>query len=403
MRIFFFTGWFPFPPDNGARIRLYNFIKQLSIRHEVFLVSLLQEDSNPENAENLNEFCHVMALHRLKPYNPKALSSFPGFFSNQPRSIFAGYNPAIKDSVQDLIKKINPEVIIASTLDVVNYLLDYLPGIPSVLIDHNCEFSVLKRSTEFIHGKLSKWRYELGWKKFAHWEAKICRLFDVVIMPTVEDKEKMLEFAPDIKNITVIPNAADTSLFDPSCWSPETGRLIYNGALTYDANLDAVNYFAEEIYPRIAQQMKGVQLVVTGRFDGVDTNQLTEDRGIKLSGYVEDIRTELYRSAACVIPLRKGGGMRLKIPEAMAAGVPVVSTSMGAEGLDCLHEEHLLMADTPSGLADAVVRVLTDRELALKLHQNGRKLIEDKYSWEISGKMFVNLVETVADQSISGS
>ena len=149
-------------------------------------------------------------------------------------------------------------------------------------------------------------------------------------MPTEEDKGKMQQYAPTVKNIHVIPNAADTDYYDPAKWSPENHVLLYNGALTYSPNFDSVLYFIEEIYPGLKKIFPDIQLLVTGRYDNVNVDRILNCPGITLTGYVKDIRDVLYRSAACIIPLRQGGGMRLKIPEAMAAGVPVVSTSLGA-------------------------------------------------------------------------
>lgn len=395
MKILFLSGWFPYPPNNGSRIRIYNFIKNLARKHEVFLVSLLQADSHPEDAKMLVDICRVVSLHRVKDFDPKSVSSFLGFLSTRPRSNFATYDPRVKVAVQDAIAQIRPDVIVASTLDVVEYL-PAQRGIPSVLIDHNCEFGMIKRNTEFIANRLAKWRYTLSWQKSARWEAQICRQFDAVVMPTEEDKKLMTDFYPWVTNISVIPNGADTDAFDPNFWAPEPNRLIYNGSLTYDANLDAIEYYLREIYPHVAAALPEVKLVVTGRTDGVDLGIVGRSQGVMLSGYVDDIRKELYRSAACVIPLRKGGGMRLKIPEAMAAGVPVVSTSMGAEGLDCVDQEHLLIADTPVEFAGAVVRLLTDEALSRRLRQNARALIERRYSWHTICGQFTDLVEEVA-------
>jgi glycosyltransferase involved in cell wall biosynthesis len=395
MKILFLSFWFPYPPNNGSRIRIYNFLKSLAIRHDVFLVSLLQEDSNPEDAAKLSDFCTVVSLHNSKRFNPRTPKSLLGFFSSRPRSIVDSYDPVVKSAVQKAINQVKPDVIIVSTLGVVEYVLENL-NTPSVLIDHNCEYAVLKRNAEFMSGALKRWRFELGWKKFARWEAKICQKFSAVLMPTEDDKRHMLEFAPHLTNIHVIPNGADTDYFDPMCWSPETDRLMYNGALTYIANFDAIEYYASEIYPLLKLNRPRVQLMVTGHTHSGDVQTINNWPGIELTGYVDDIRDVLYKSAACVVPLRKGGGMRLKIPEAMAAGVPVVSTSMGAEGLDCIPDKHLLIADTPQDFATAIERVLTDVELAKSLRQNARELIERRYNWNNLGDQFVSLVEQVA-------
>jgi glycosyltransferase involved in cell wall biosynthesis len=208
-----------------------------------------------------------------------------------------------------------------------------------------------------------------------------------------------LDFAPHLSNITVIPNGVDVDHFVPTNWSPEMNRLIYHGAMTYGANLDGVIYYSSSIFPLLKIKHPDVKLWVTGRTDGVDLQVIEDWSGIELTGYVDDIRDVLYKSAACVIPLRQGGGMRHKIPEAMAAGVPVVSTSMGAEGLDCTHGEHLLIADTPDDFAAAIGQLLTNEGLTRYLKENARKLMVESYSWSAIGKNFVNLVEDVVAEN----
>jgi glycosyltransferase involved in cell wall biosynthesis len=394
MKILFLSYWFPYPTNNGSRIRIYNFIKALAKHHDVFLISMLQGDSTPADAAKLEDMCEVVSLHQAKPFNPRTLKSVFGLFSSRPRSIVDTYDPEVKTAVQEAIDQVNPDVIVVSTLDVVQYVPNHL-GVPSVLIDHNCEFAVLRRNMEFVSGPLKRWRYELGWKKFARWEAKVLQRFSAVVMPSDEDRQNMLAFAPHLTNIQVIPNGADADYFDPTRWAPVKDRLMYNGALTYSANLDAIEYYASEIYPLLRLKRPDAKLMVTGRNQGVNTQTIDDCPGIQLTGYVDDIRDVLYKSAACAIPLRKGGGMRLKIPEAMAAGVPVVSTSMGAEGLDCTHGEHLLIADTPQEFAIAIEQVLTDTGLSHRLRQNARELIERRYSWQVLGEMFVSLVGAV--------
>ena len=139
-----------------------------------------------------------------------------------------------------------------------------------------------------------------------------------------------------------------------------------------------------------------MKLRVTGRTAGVDLGGVADCAGVEFTGYVEDIRTVLSRSAVCVVPLREGGGSRLKILEAMAAGVPVVSTSVGVEGIEAESGRHLLVADTPSDLADAVERVLSDHELASRLSREARDLVERRYDWSSIGEGFVGVVESVA-------
>ena len=395
MRVFFLSYWFPYPPDNGSRIRVFNFIKALSTRHDVHLFSLLQRDSDPKNVETLEKYCRFVSLQPM-PGPRRSLAASLWLFASRPRSIVTRFDPELYKKVQQAIKDIQPDLIVVSMVDLAEYITFGKTDIPCVLIDHNCEFGVIQRMASLATSVRSRLRYEMTWRKYAVWEARILKQFDRVVMPNKEDKDKMQQFSPLVRNITVIPNAADTDYYNPACWSPEGPVLVYNGALTYSPNFDAVLYYKEKIYPGLKRIYPDVQLLVTGRYDGINVDRLTDCPGIKLTGYMEDMRDVLYRSAACIIPVRQGGGMRLKIPEAMAAGVPVVSTGMGAEGLECIHEKHLLIADTADDFVTAICRVFEDKALVETLRQNARHLVETKYSWKRNAGLFVELVESVA-------
>lgn len=397
MKVLLVSAWFPYPPDNGSRIRVYNLIRALSRRHKVYLVSLLQDDSVRENARHLGDICEVVSLHESAWFSPKGIKAIVGFFSSRPRSAVCTYDWRIRKAVEDAVDSIAPDVVIASTLGVVEYI-PCKTGLPAVLEQHNCEYAVLRRAANRMSGLLKRARYAAGWKKFAKWEAMICRCYDCVVMVSDEDRRMMLQAAPDLADVRVVPNGVDVERYTPESYDPDVGILLYNGALTYGANLDAVRYYASEVYPILEREIPGVRLLVTGRTTGVDLRGVGDCPGIELVGYVDDIRDVLRRAGACVVPLREGGGSRLKILEAMAAGVPVVSTSMGAEGIDALHGEHLLIADTPDEFAHAIVQVLQDQSLRTRLASAARSLVERRYSWHSIGAQFVDVVESVADR-----
>lgn len=402
MRVLLLSAWFPYPPDNGARIRTLSLMRSLSHRHEVHLISLLQEDSRPEDAERLEGICRVVSLHRSHWFRPRGARSIAGFFSKRPRSFVDTFDPSVARAVADAISEVEPDVIVASTLGVAEYVPHGL-SIPTVLDEHNCEYAVLKRSAMRARGVVNCLRRELGWRKFARWEAGVCREFDAVVTVSRADMGAILAAAPDLERIEVVPNGVDIGHFDPAAWRPEDGALVYNGALTYGANLDAVRLFASAIYPILARGHPQARLRVTGRTSGVDLSGIADCPGIELTGYVDDIREVLSRSAACVVPLIDGGGSRLKILEAMAAGVPVVSTSVGAEGIEAEDGRHLLIADTPAGLAAAIDRILTDRSTAANLGREGRALVEQRYAWSSIGEQFTQVVESAAAEHAAGA
>lgn len=393
MRILFLATWFPYPPDNGSRIRTYYLLKSLAKRHDVYLVSLFQEDSDPANIEHLRDICTVVSVHPSRWFKPGTLKSALGFFSRRPRSMVDTYDPAVKSAVEKAIKEVNPDVLIASTLGMVEYVPNGME-IPSVLEEHNCEFAVLERNAKSYGSAFKRLRYDIGWRKFARWEADICRSFSKVVMVSEGDRDLMLRAAPDLVNMEVVPNGVDTDHYDPAQRRPEPSTLIYNGAVTYGANLDAVRHYAADIYPLLRDRIDGIKLRVTGRSKGVDLTGIADCSGIEFTGYVNDIRDVLATCSICIVPLRQGGGSRLKILEAMAAGVPVVSTRVGAEGVEAADGEHLLIADTPGDFADCVSQLLSDHTLASSITSSARKLVEDKYSWTALGDRFVDIVES---------
>lgn len=394
MKVLFLSAWFPYPPDNGARIRVFNLLKALARKHEVYLVSLMQEDSNPQNAEYLTDICRIVSLHKSRWFDPGTFKSALGYFSTRPRSVVDTYNPLITIAVKDAIAEVQPDLLIASTLGVVEYVPQGL-DMPVILEQHNCEYAVLKRSAEMADSALKRMRLGIGWRKFRNWEAEVCRGYDKVVMVSERDKYMMLKAAIDLRDICVVPNGVDTDYYNPESRLPVSNLLIYNGALTYNANLNAVRCFASDILPSIRIANPGAKLFVTGRTDGVELAGIADNAGVELTGYVEDMRDILNKAAVCVVPLREGGGSRLKILEAMAAGVPVVSTSMGAEGIDAVDKHHLLIADTPTDFAYAVNTILSNPDAARSLAVEARKLVERRYSWKVVGELFNNAVESV--------
>lgn len=195
--------------------------------------------------------------------------------------------------------------------------------------------------------------------------------------------------------VELITNGVDCDQHQPGLFPVRSNTLIYNGALTYSANYDAMHYFLSDIYPELRQRVPYITLTITGSTKDVDRSRLQLDESVQLAGYVPDIQSAVGSRAVCVIPIRHGSGTRLKILEAMALGVPVVSTTKGAEGLDVTDGEHLLLADEPHDFADRVCAILNDMTLRARLTANARHLVEQKYDWRTIGRSFADLVEPV--------
>ena len=400
MKLLFISTWFPYPPDNGSRIRAYNLIKALSRKHEVHLVSLLQEDSDPANASELDDICRVVSLHPARWFKPGTLKSLAGFLSTKPRSYLDTFDPSIRAAVVDAIAQVSPDAIVAAQLGAMVYVPprvyvsprpephylrpELVEGRPAPVLFEEVEIGSMHRRLA-AQAPLKRIRAALTFAKHCNLVKDLLRRADAFTCVSPGELGAVRRCCSPKMSGTVVPNGVDTHHFTPANHHPEDGALLYNGALTFGANLDAVRYFASEVYPILRVRRPEARLRVTGRVDGVDLTGIADCPGVELTGYVKDIREVLSRSAACIVPLRQGGGSRLKILEAMAAGAPVVSTSVGAEGLDVEPGRHLLIADTPEEFADAVTRVLTDPDLASRLSAEARDLVERRYDWSAIG------------------
>jgi len=390
VKILFLSAWFPYPPNNGSRIRVYNLIRSLAREHEVSLVSLLQADSRREDADKLSEICRVASLHESRWFKPGTLRSLVGFFSVRPRSVVDTYDPAIARAVCEAIDRVSPDVLIASQIGAMVYVPTRC-GVPVVF--EELEVGSMHRAAA-ARGMLRRTRARLTWAKHRLFVRKLLARADAFTCVSARELELAKSLlAPPVKG-TVVPNGVDTDHYNGCSRDPKAEALIYNGALTYGANLDAVRYFVSEILPILRSMRPGVRLRVTGRTEGVDLAGIADCPEVELTGYVDDVRTVLGRSAVCVVPLRQGGGSRLKILEAMAAGVPVVTTSVGAEGLDIEDGLHAIIADSPSDFARAVDMLLGDASLADRLSRDARELVRRSYDWSSIGRRLADVVES---------
>jgi glycosyltransferase involved in cell wall biosynthesis len=234
----------------------------------------------------------------------------------------------------------------------------------------------------------------LAWRKFRRYERWLFGQFDLSLTVTERDRQTLLKLMKgQPQQVGVAPNGVDTAYNHPGLAQVEADTLVFNGALTYSANYEAMEYFLSRVFPKVLARVPAARLRITGKTEGVAFDRLRLNDHVSLTGYLEDIRPTVAASWACVAPLLAGGGTRLKILEAMALGTPVVSTSKGAEGLEATHGKHLLIADTPDRLAEYIVRLLQEPELRSTLALNARQLVLDKYEWAAIGRHVCDLVE----------
>lgn len=388
MRILLLSSWFPYPPDNGARIRTFNLLRQLAGRHEIALLSFVQDgEVKQSDLEAVSSFCRVLGTvpqYHFQPSRPRALLNL---FSRWPRSLVETYNPQMAVLVRDALHRHPFDLIIASEigpgLGTAPYVIE-TDTIPRVIED--LELSMIWNKIHAQNTWAGQVRHRLTWLKLRHYATHLLRRVDGCTVASEQERALLQSIVPDFKSLGVIPNGLDLTLYGDDWGNPIPDSLIFPGALTYQANFDAMSFFLKDVFPLIRARRPGVTLYITGRTDGVPLHRLPTEDSVIFTGYLKDIRPMVAQSRVCVVPLLTGGGTRLKILEAMALGTPVVSTSQGAEGLETIPGEDILIADEPAAFADAVLRLLSDETLRARLSANGRKLVHERYGWDQIGE-----------------
>ncbi len=391
MRILFLSWWWPYPANNGSKIRIYNLIKQLAAAHEVTLLSFAETDeATPEQIAHMESFCHKVEVAAKPHYNPGSVRAVLGYFSRWPRNLIDVYDPLLAARVQHLAGE--ADVLIASQQQMLRYL-DAAPHLPAIL--EEVEVTGSYNRVEQAAGTSRRLRAQLTLFKV---ETTLRTLFQRgVAMTVVSEAERdfLRPFARADSHIAVIPNGVDTCSNQPDDTQPVPNKLIYPGAVTYSANYDAVAWFIHEVLPLVRQRIPNVQFVVTGGTGSVDVRDLAAQPGVTFTGYLPEVAPAVRSSWATVVPLREGGGTRLKILESMALGTPVISTRKGAEGLNVHPGTDILIADEPEALAEMVCTLLNDRALRERLARAGREMVEREYDWSIIGRQLVELAEKV--------
>jgi glycosyltransferase involved in cell wall biosynthesis len=242
---------------------------------------------------------------------------------------------------------------------------------------------------------LRRARSGLTWWKLTHYVDHLLGIFDGCTVVSEREQELVRQVSPHGCPVEVVPNGVDTAAYDGDYGPPEADTLVYAGSLTYRANLDAMDFFLREVYPSIRAGRPGVRLYVTGRLDGVATERLPGADGVVFTGYLDDVRPRIARSWASIVPLREGGGTRLKVLESLALGTPVVATSKGAEGLHVESGHEILLADGPEAFAQAVLRMLGDPALRAGLAANGKELVRSHYDWQRIGQVLDRFTDRV--------
>jgi glycosyltransferase involved in cell wall biosynthesis len=389
MKILFLSNWYPFPADNGSKIRVLNLLNELACQAEVYFVSFSDDADRGQGRSELDLLCRKVVQIRAPRERQSRAKSITGYFSATPRSVVVNYSQELADTIRRLSREQDFDMVVASQIGMAPYAL--LARAPIRILEE-VEITAYVDMLRLTRPLVKKGRFWITCLKHWGYVSRVVRKFHGCSVVSDREKQALLRLVPMHPNIEIIPNGIQLANYQGDFGKPIPDTLIYAGALTYSANLDAIRYFLADIFPLILPERSQARLTVTGSLKGVDLNGLAQNTAANFTGYLDDIRPAIARSWASIVPLRQGGGTRLKILESMALGTPVVATRKGAEGLDFSPDRDLLIADTSEEFARVVLRLLNDADLRETISRNGRIAVE-RYDWANIGPRFVDFVE----------
>ena len=384
------------PSTTGGRVRSLHTISELSRRHQVTVVTTHGVGDDPDGlARHLSNCDRVISLPFVAP--KRGSSAFAAavarsWLSRYPIDLWKWQVPEVRTQVETLMKDVD--------LVVVDFLFAAMnvpasSTTPVVLFEHNVEYQIWRRLAGLERRPWIRALLEIEWRKLRNREADACRRADLTIAVSADDRRRLERLAPGI-HATSIPTGVDTTYFTPMPAAERPAHLVFSGSMDWHPNEDAVLYFLDAIFPLIRAQRPDATFTVVGRNpSGRLRDAAARVEGVTMTGTVSDVRPSIAEGAVYVVPLRAGGGTRLKIFEALAMARPVVSTTVGAEGLAIGRGRHYLCADTPDVFADAVVSLLRDPARRAQLGAAGRHLVERSYSWATIGRVFEQRCEEV--------
>ncbi len=387
MKILFVTPFLPSPPRFGGQRRLDGLMRGLAQNHEVDVVSFNRTDEYEHSSlDATKKFCReVVTVPNLdlaetrdkRRMQLRSLLSLRSF-----ELLLAAGRHDFQRALDGMLARVAYDVIQVEFVWMTAFRFARSgPAKPVLVLDeHNVEYDILKR-TAGASGGLPRHVYNaLNWRKLAREERAAWRKFDGISLTSARDAELVQRDFPGART-AVIPNGVDITEFSVSSQPSEPDVLLFFGAINYYPNQEALIYFIDNVFPLIRQRRPDTKFRILG--PGAPDSVLSRaGNGVEVLGMVDQVGPYLESATAVVVPLRIGGGTRLKIVEALSKGKPVISTRLGAEGLDVVHDEHLLIADEPQAFAHEVERVLADPELGARLGRAGRQLMEERYSWQ---------------------
>jgi glycosyltransferase involved in cell wall biosynthesis len=408
MKLLYFAPHQIWPTNTGARLRDYQLARQLAARSSVTFIEMCHAGEEPRIPPDDSGFAGIVTLKKDVTYTPFKI--LRGLAGPTPVTVLNCWSPRSASQLANVLRTRQFDTVQIEGV----HLMEYLPiirearGCPAIVVDwHNIESELMWRYAETA----GNWAKKLAARRTARLiEDAENRLLNICALHTVtseRERQKLLARCPG-PEIQVIPNGVDTSFYTQkkiaeacrrSTQNDSKQTILFVGSMDYHANIDAVTWFMRAAWTEIARNHPDLHFTIVGRDPAPEVRALASDR-IHITGTVDDVRPFYASAVAAVVPLRSGSGTRLKILEAMAAGVPVISTRLGAEGIDVQNEAHLLLADSGPEIAAAICRVVSSIDTRTRLSSAASALVRRVYDWSIIGKRLYGIHADLVDSRV---
>jgi len=396
MKILIISNALPFPLHDGDRLILFNLLKNLSVSHQIDLVTFFDQSDQEIYKEKVSQYCNsLVTLSAKQHYSP----FFKAFchMSLYPYTVVKKFSKRMAELVKDMVKKNKYDIIHFHHLEMLPYGLNInsLPKIAYVIDAVSLYF----RRNYYTEKRLSKkFLYFLEFAKMRRYEKRNYPRFDRCVVVSETDKLALQRDCPDIKIVTVT-NGVDTEYFNSTSQREEYPGLLFSGNMDYPPNVHAAFWFTENVWPKVKAVFPNVKLYIVGRNPSPALDRIKKDNRIVITGYVEDIRPYFEKANIYVCPMLSGTGIKNKLLEAMAMGKAIIASSLSLQGIpDCKDKDCLMISDTPSDFSEKVIELLKNHNYRQQLGMGARQFVLGQYSWKSRVKVLEQTYRDAIDE-----
>jgi len=380
MKIIIVAQRFPYPLDKGDRLTIYHLVKFLSKRHKVTLITFKERSHDPAWDAELEPYCDRIETLPARAWRAYANCAL-GFFDSLPLQVHYSHDPAMKSLVDRVVKETQPDLLYAHYIRMGRYVLPHttIPRVLAMQLSMTLNYERLaKNASTWFHRAL----FSTEHKKLVKFEADFARQFDQVMLISSRDLEAV-NASPPLENVFFNPHGVDFDYFAPDVSvAKEENSIVFTGNMNYRPNVDGAVYFCSEILPLIKKSIPAVRVYIVGTDPTSEVEGLANDPAVTVTGRVPDLRQYMHQAQIAIAPMRIVAGLLNKVLEALSMELPMVVTPQANEGIKAKGGEHLIVADTTTGFANEVIKLLENADRRKQLGHAGREFVKREWSWD---------------------